>query len=89
MDIFKKCDDYITADIAKEQGYYPYFHELTSKQDTEVVMEGRHVVMIGSNNYLGLTSHKDVIKASLKATKKYGSGVSGSRFLNGTLNLHV
>lgn len=89
MDIFKKCDDYITADIAKEQGYYPYFHELTSKQDTEVVMEGRHVVMIGSNNYLGLTSHKDVVKASLNATKKYGSGVSGSRFLNGTLNLHV
>ncbi|MDA0871351.1 MAG: pyridoxal phosphate-dependent aminotransferase family protein [Firmicutes bacterium] len=89
MDIFKKCDDYIIADIAKEQGYYPYFHELTSKQDTEVVMEGRHVVMIGSNNYLGLTSHKEVLKASLKATKKYGSGVSGSRFLNGTLNLHV
>jgi 8-amino-7-oxononanoate synthase len=89
MDIFKKCDDFVVADIAKEEGYYPYFHELTSKQDTEVVMEGKHLVMIGSNNYLGLTSHKDVVKASMKATKKYGSGVSGSRFLNGTLNLHV
>jgi 8-amino-7-oxononanoate synthase len=89
MDIFKKCDDYIIADVAKKEGYYPYFHELTSKQDTEVVMEGKHLVMIGSNNYLGLTSHKDVVKASMKATKKYGSGVSGSRFLNGTLNLHV
>lgn len=89
MDIFKKCDDFVIADIAKEEGYYPYFHELTSKQDTEVVMEGKHLIMIGSNNYLGLTSHKDVVKASIKATKKYGSGVSGSRFLNGTLNLHV
>jgi 8-amino-7-oxononanoate synthase len=89
MDIFKKCFDYKTADIAKAEGYYPYFHELTSKQDTEVVMEGKHLIMIGSNNYLGLTSHKKVVKASLHATKKYGSGVSGSRFLNGTLSMHV
>jgi 8-amino-7-oxononanoate synthase len=89
MDIFKKCFDYKTADIAKQEGYYPYFHELTSKQDTEVVMEGKHLIMIGSNNYLGLTSHKKVVKASLNATKKFGSGVSGSRFLNGTLSMHV
>ena len=89
MDIFKKCFDYKTADIAKAEGYYPYFHELTSKQDTEVVMEGQHLIMIGSNNYLGLTSHHKVVKASLKATKKFGSGVSGSRFLNGTLSMHV
>jgi 8-amino-7-oxononanoate synthase len=89
MDIFKKCFDYKIADIAKAEGYYPYFHELTSKQDTEVVMEGKHLIMIGSNNYLGLTSHKEVVSASKEATETFGSGVSGSRFLNGTLSMHV
>jgi len=89
MDIFKKCFDYKTADEAKAAGIYPYFHELTSKQDTEVEMEGIHQIMIGSNNYLGLTSHPEVIEAAKNATLEFGTGVSGSRFLNGTLSMHV
>ena len=88
MDIFKKCFTYDAAKKAKEAGYYPYFHELTSKQDTMVIMEDKEMIMIGSNNYLGLTSHPEVIKAAVDATLKYGTGVSGSRFLNGTLDLH-
>ncbi|PKK96640.1 MAG: 8-amino-7-oxononanoate synthase [Tenericutes bacterium HGW-Tenericutes-3] len=88
MDLFKKCYQYDAAKKAREGGYYPYFHELTSKQDTVVHMEGKEMIMIGSNNYLGLTSHPEVIQASIEATLKYGTGVSGSRFLNGTLNLH-
>ena len=89
MDIFKKCYAFDTAKKLKESGHYPYFHELESKQDTVVEMEGKEMIMIGSNNYLGLTSHPEVIQVSVEATKKYGTGVSGSRFLNGTLNLHV
>lgn len=88
MDLFKKCYQYDAAKKARAAGYYPYFHELTSKQDTVVHMEGKEMIMIGSNNYLGLTSHPEVIQASIEATLKYGTGVSGSRFLNGTLNLH-
>ncbi|MBE0700246.1 MAG: aminotransferase class I/II-fold pyridoxal phosphate-dependent enzyme [Acholeplasmataceae bacterium] len=88
MDLFKKCYSYDAAKIARAGGYYPYFHELTSKQDTLVIMEEKKVIMIGSNNYLGLTSHPEVIQAAVEATNKYGTGVSGSRFLNGTLDLH-
>jgi 8-amino-7-oxononanoate synthase len=88
MDLFKKCYQYDTAKKAREAGYYPYFHELTSKQDIVVEMEGKQMIMIGSNNYLGLTSHPEVIEAAVNATIKYGTGVSGSRFLNGTTNLH-
>lgn len=88
MDIFKKCTAYDAAKKAREGGYYPYFHELESKQDTVVIMENKEMIMIGSNNYLGLTSHPDVIKSSVEAVLKYGTGVSGSRFLNGTLDLH-
>jgi 8-amino-7-oxononanoate synthase len=88
MDIFKKCTAYDAAKKAREGGYYPYFHELESKQDTVVIMENKEMIMIGSNNYLGLTSHPDVIKSSVDAVLKYGTGVSGSRFLNGTLDLH-
>lgn len=88
MDIFKKCFDYEAAKKAREGGYYPYFHELTSRQDIVVNMEGHEKIMIGSNNYLGLTSHPEVIEASKKAVEQYGTGVSGSRFLNGTLSMH-
>ncbi|MFA6801513.1 MAG: pyridoxal phosphate-dependent aminotransferase family protein [Acholeplasmataceae bacterium] len=88
MDLFSKCFQYKAAEIAKSEGYYPYFHVLESKQDTVVEMEGKRMIMIGSNNYLGLASHPDVIKASIEATLHFGTGVSGSRFLNGTLNLH-
>lgn len=88
MDIFEKTRGEHIYTTAKEQGVYPYFHALTSGQDTEVVMEGRNTIMIGSNNYLGLTSDPRVIEAGVEALKKYGSGNSGSRFLNGTLDIH-
>jgi len=89
MDLFKKCYAYDAAKKAREQGYYPYFHVLNTKQDTVVEMEGKRMIMIGSNNYLGLASHPEVIEAAINATKEYGTGVSGSRFLNGTLDLHI
>ena len=89
MDLFDKCSKHEGLKKAKESGLYPYFHMLTTGQDTKVVMEGIDVVMIGSNNYLGLTSDERVKKAGLEAIEKYGSGCSGSRFLNGTLDLHV
>lgn len=89
MDLFEKAKKYTTADEAKEGGYYPYFHQLKTKQDVIVKMEDKEVLMFGSNNYLGLTSDDRVIKASMEALEKYGTGVSGSRFLNGTLDIHV
>ncbi|MBR3587895.1 MAG: pyridoxal phosphate-dependent aminotransferase family protein [Oscillospiraceae bacterium] len=89
MDLFAKCYETSMADEIKEKGIYPYFHALESRQDTEVVMEGKRSIMLGSNNYLGLTTHPDVIKAGLAALEQYGSGCSGSRFLNGTLQLHL
>lgn len=70
-------------------GIYPYFHALETRQDIEVTMEGNRMIMIGSNNYLALTGHPEVIKAGVDAITEFGSGVSGSRFLNGTLTLHI
>ena len=70
-------------------GVYPYFREITSKQGTEVEMDGHHVLMFGSNAYTGLTGDERVVKAAKDALDKYGSGCAGSRFLNGTLDLHV
>ena len=89
MDLFDKCKTYDLADRLKSHGLYPYFHELHSRQDVVVDMEGKKVIMIGTNNYLGLTSEPDVIKAGLDALEKFGTGCSGSRFLNGTLSLHT
>ncbi len=89
MDIFAKCYAPSMADQAREQGIYPYFHALESRQDTEVIMEGKRRIMLGSNNYLGLTTHPEVIEAGIKAFEQYGSGCSGSRFLNGTLRMHL
>ena len=89
MDLFEKCAKYDVAKNAKEMGIYPYFHYLNSGQDIVVNMEGHRVIMIGSNNYLGLTSNKEVMEASIKAIEKYGTGCSGSRFLNGTLDMHM
>lgn len=89
MDLFKKCEDKERIDLLKSKDIYPYFHMLTTKQAPEVVMEGKDIIMLGSNNYLGLTSHPEVIEAGVKALEKYGSGCSGSRFLNGTLDLHI
>ena len=89
MDLFKKCHDFKIVDEIKEKGIYPYFHTLESKQDTTVYMEGKRTIMIGSNNYQGLTSDPRVIAAAVKATEEFGTGCSGSRFLNGTTTLHI
>ena len=89
MDIFAKCYDKSMVDEAREKGIYPYFHALESRQAAEVIMESKLRIMLGSNNYLGLTSHPEVIEAGIRAFREYGSGCSGSRFLNGTLNLHL
>ena len=70
MDLFAKCYETSMADEIKEKGIYPYFHALESRQDTEVVMEGKRRIMLGSNNYLGLTTHPDVIKAGLEALER-------------------
>lgn len=88
MDLFNKCHIDLLNEIRKKD-IYPYFHCLESKQAPVVSMEGKRRIMLGSNNYLGLTEDPDVIEAGKKALDKYGSGVSGSRFLNGTLDLHL
>lgn len=89
IDLFEKCAKPSLAAEAKRLGIYPYFHALESKQDVEVIMEGKRRIMLGSNNYLGLTTHPEVIEAGVKAYQEFGSGCSGSRFLNGTLTLHL
>lgn len=89
MDLFNKCKTFDKVKVLKENNLYPYFHKLESKQNPEVIMEGKKIIMIGSNNYLGLTSHPEVIEAGIKAIEQFGSGCSGSRFLNGTLTTHV
>lgn len=89
MDIFSKCYKESRADLARAMNIYPYFHALESRQDTVVMMEGKRRIMLGSNNYLGLTINEEVIEAGIKAYRDYGSGCSGSRFLNGTLKLHL
>ena len=88
MDIFAKCDAFTQASDAREGGYYPYFIPLEDTEGTEVVINGRRLVMIGSNNYLGLTTHPKVRQAALDAIKRYGTSCTGSRFLNGTLEMH-
>lgn len=92
MDLFEKCSSSIIMEQiakAKEANIYPYFHALESKQDTEVMMEGKRRIMLGSNNYLGLTIEPKIIEAGINALEKYGTGCSGSRFLNGTLTKHL
>jgi 8-amino-7-oxononanoate synthase len=89
VDIFQKCFDFRDAEVVKEAGLYPYFRTISSAQDPVVCMDGHHVVMLGSNNYLGLTSHPEVKEAARAAIAKYGTGCAGSRFLNGTLDIHV
>lgn len=88
MDLFQKAYDFKDAEMARQSGLYPYFHALETGQDTEVVMDGRNIIMLGSNNYMGLTSDPRTIAAAHEALDKYGTGCSGSRFLNGTLKLH-
>ncbi|MEA4871408.1 MAG: pyridoxal phosphate-dependent aminotransferase family protein, partial [Synergistaceae bacterium] len=88
MDIFEKCYRYDEPQVAMKNGLYPYFHALESAQDAEVIMNGRNIIMLGSNNYLGLVNDPRLKKAAIAAIEKYGTGCSGSRFLNGTLVLH-
>ncbi len=80
---------YDAARNTRAAGIYPYFREIQSDQDTEVVINGKKVLMFGSNAYLGLTNHPKVKEAAVDAIKKYGTGMAGSRFLNGTLDIHV
>jgi 8-amino-7-oxononanoate synthase len=89
MDVFEKCSKILdqTRDL-KAKGYYFFFRKLESPQDAEVVIGGKRVIMAGSNNYLGLTTHPRVKEAAIKAIEKYGTGCAGSRYLNGTLEIH-
>jgi 8-amino-7-oxononanoate synthase len=87
--LFDKCYDYERAKLAMKQGVYPYFHVIEENHGPEVIIQGRKVIMTGSNNYLGLSTEPRVKEAALEATKKYGTTCSGSRYLNGTLTLHV
>jgi 8-amino-7-oxononanoate synthase len=89
MDIFQKCRDYTDAREAQAAGLYPYFLPLEDTEGTEVTIDGRRVLMIGSNNYLGLTTDPRVRQASIDAIKRFGTSCTGSRFLNGTLALHL
>jgi 8-amino-7-oxononanoate synthase len=80
---------YLEPQKVKDSGLYPYFRVLQSGQDKEVIIDGKKILMFGSNNYLGLTSHPKTKEAAIAAIKKYGSGTAGSRFLNGTLDIHI
>ena len=89
LPLFKKCTEFKKPAEIRAMGLYPYFHELQSRQDAEVIMEGKRRIMLGSNNYLGLTVHPEVTAAAEEAVRKLGTGCSGSRYLNGTLSMHV
>ena len=84
-----KIAQFTEAAIVRERGLYPYFRPIESGQDTEVIIDNKRVLMFGSNSYLGLTNHPKIKEASKKAIDKYGTGCAGSRFLNGTLDIHI
>lgn len=89
VDLFQKCWSFTRADEIKALGYYPYFRPIEENEGPVVTIEGRKIIMAGSNNYLGLTSDSRVKKAAIAAVEKYGTGCSGSRYLTGTLDLHI
>jgi len=89
LDLFTKCIEFTRADEIKALGVYPYFRPIEENEGPVVQIEGRKVIMAGSNNYLGLTAHPKVVEAAIKAVEKYGTGCSGSRYLTGTLDLHI
>lgn len=89
MDLFQKCRDFTRADDVKAAGLYPYFRPVEENEGPVVQIEGRKIIMAGSNNYLGLTAHPEVKAAAINAIEKYGTGCSGSRYLTGTISLHV
>src|SRR5450759_1369534 len=88
MDILEAAYSYRESELAKAAGIYPFFRVLSSSEGPVVTVEGRRVVMLGSNNYLGLTHHPEVLKAAHDALDRYGTSCTGSRFLNGNLDLH-
>jgi 8-amino-7-oxononanoate synthase len=87
--LFNKVRDFKTAADLRAAGIYPYFRTISSAQDTEVIIENKKVLMLGSNSYLGLTNHPKIKQATIAAVAKYGTGCAGSRFLNGTLDIHL
>src|SRR3569833_1096233 len=87
--LHEKIAQFQDANAIREMGLYPYFRPIESGQDTEVMIDGKRVFMFGSNSYLGLTNHPKIKEASKKAIDKYGTGCAGSRFLNGTLDIHI
>jgi 8-amino-7-oxononanoate synthase len=87
-DIFQKCYDFTDADRAREEGWYPYFRPVTENRGSKVIIDGRDLIMAGSNNYLGLAMDPRVKEAALEAVKEYGTSCSGSRFMNGTFRIH-
>lgn len=89
MDIFEKCDSFILARMAQASGLYPYFLPLENSEGTEAIIDGHRVLMLGSNNYLGLTTDPRVRQAAIEATEKFGTSCTGSRLQNGTLELHL
>lgn len=90
MDLFQRCNEYYAlVERTKQSGFYPYFIPLSSEPDRMVEIDGHELIMLGSNNYLGLTTHPKVKEAAIAAIRKYGTGCTGSRFMNGTLDLHV
>jgi len=89
MDVFDKCSEFRDAHVIRDLGIYPYFRMIASGQDPVVSMNGSRVIMLGSNNYLGLTNHPEIKAAAARALEEYGTGTAGSRFLNGTLEIHV
>ena len=88
MDLFEKCRDFVTAREAQASGLYPYFLPLAESEGTVAKHNGKELIMCGSNNYLGLTTHPEVREATIQAVNRFGSSCTGSRFLNGTLELH-
>ena len=89
VDLFQKCRSFTRADEIKAAGYYPYFRPIEENEGPVVMIEGRKIIMAGSNNYHGLTADPRVKQAAIEAIKKYGTGCSGSRYLTGTLDLHI
>jgi 7-keto-8-aminopelargonate synthetase-like enzyme len=90
MDVFAKCSEMgRRTREARAVGLYPYYRALSSAQDPVVLCDGRELVMLGSNNYLGLANHPEVKEAAAVALAMYGTGAAGSRLLNGTLDLHL
>jgi len=87
--LLEKARNFKIATQLREAGLYPYFRTISSAQDTEVIIEGKQVLMLGSNSYLGLTNHPRIKAAAQAAVEKYGTGCAGSRFLNGTLDIHL